>query len=757
MKKISFRLLSCLLTVFTLLPVFSAAAQSASANGDEVMIDVYQEHEIFYEDHVGENLASLTAGNDTVHTSNGKTPINNLYDLKIVGSGYTPFTTFETSSKNLKLLGNHASENTSKNVFTLDNIDDRTAGKGMVTVIPESYMKDLEEFTIYWINRVHKPKSGYIGLALFYDNMETVDGVDYFNGYDNYTYTGFTGNMMNSYAAYSIYDGKKVSFATESMNTTHPEQNTSIYASVTCIKGDYEYNGVKYTAKILSYVDDQLVSTSYAQWADAPVMFLYENDSNRWCVQFTNVKLKAKLPEKISVNTMLESSDPLVISGTSVRYEGGAGLRFYTELNKDSLYDNATAVETGVIMIESDQYKGELNVDTEGILKSENPCELQNTDLIIETTHDFLDPSIAGKSFIARAYVKYDIQGKTFYDYTAVEKASCARTAAKVVNKIENSAETAVMIDACSKLAGPLTAIDMMTLNILVPGTGSEKDTERYGTLNYEQRMESAIHMIKELSPDVLGVQELSTGLQLPLLRADADLSERYGIVDSADDTLQSGGSGEEGLCILYKKDRFELISTGVKYLSDTPDVKHSLFAEAAAYNAGEGVTAKFYPRKVLYAVLREKHTQQEFAFCVTHLAYTASDTDLDQTVRNKQAAKLIELIESGALFDASIPYAIVGDMNAKPNTEAYNLLLKTTEDIRYVADQAASATQGTIHNFKANYSGSSIDHIFISQADFYANLHEIVTKEYFSASLGKNILPSDHYAVMGRVTFLPD
>ena len=145
MKKISFRLLSCLLTVFTLLPVFSAAAQSASANGDEVMIDVYQEHEIFYEDHVGENLASLTAGNDTVHTSNGKTPINNLYDLKIVGSGYTPFTTFETSSKNLKLLGNHASENTSKNVFTLDNIDDRTAGKGMVTVIPESYMKDLED------------------------------------------------------------------------------------------------------------------------------------------------------------------------------------------------------------------------------------------------------------------------------------------------------------------------------------------------------------------------------------------------------------------------------------------------------------------------------------------------------------------------------------------------------------------------------------------------------------------------------------
>ena len=143
MKKISFRLLSCLLTVFTLLPVFSAAAQSASANGDEVMIDVYQEHEIFYEDHVGENLASLTAGNDTVHTSNGKTPINNLYDLKIVGSGYTPFTTFETSSKNLKLLGNHASENTSKNVFTLDNIDDRTAGKGMVTVIPACSLKAL--------------------------------------------------------------------------------------------------------------------------------------------------------------------------------------------------------------------------------------------------------------------------------------------------------------------------------------------------------------------------------------------------------------------------------------------------------------------------------------------------------------------------------------------------------------------------------------------------------------------------------------
>ena len=193
MKKISFRLLSCLLTVFTLLPVFSAAAQSASANGDEVMIDVYQEHEIFYEDHVGENLVSLTAGNDTVHTSNGKTPINNLYDLKIVGSGYTPFTTFETSSKNLKLLGNHASENTSKNVFTLDNIDDRTAGKGMVTVIPESYMKDLEHRAVTVLGRrvriIKNAKKKVLELAYTDDDdlealFKTICGEDFFDEND---------------------------------------------------------------------------------------------------------------------------------------------------------------------------------------------------------------------------------------------------------------------------------------------------------------------------------------------------------------------------------------------------------------------------------------------------------------------------------------------------------------------------------------------------------------------------------------------
>ena len=74
---------------------------------------------VYSEDHVGKKLADLTAGNDTAHTLDGKTPLDNLYDQKIVGSGYTDFPNkdgkqFEVTPKPLNLLGKHAGETTKK-------------------------------------------------------------------------------------------------------------------------------------------------------------------------------------------------------------------------------------------------------------------------------------------------------------------------------------------------------------------------------------------------------------------------------------------------------------------------------------------------------------------------------------------------------------------------------------------------------------------------------------------------------------------
>ncbi len=753
MKKNLFRALAWCLCLVMLIPML---AVSASEDNSGTPIDVYQWKELYYEDHMGDTIESLTVGNDTVNKLEGKAPLNNLYDLTIVGEGYTPFADFKPVSKNLYLQGNHSSETTSKNVFLMDNNNNKVAGKGMYTVIPQEVMKNLNEFTISWITRCHDPKSGYAGLALFYDNAVTDGGIDYFGGYDNYTFVGYTGSRASAaWGAYSIYGGKRVDFAAESLKTGF-SKNTSVYASVRCIKGEYEYNGVKYTAKIESYSDDQHVATSYAQWAEAPVMYYYENPSSRWSVQFTNLKLNGNVAVSTTVEEVLATAAPLSILGTSVRYIGDAGLRFYTELKKDSLYNNATDLETGVIMLENSKYSGELTVETADILRQTATALQEDGESTKTQTVDFTDSAqIKDKSFVARAYVKYTISGKDFYAYSPVEKASCARTAAKVMFKYADSTNK-TMLDTCKTMAGTVSSITMMSFNVLVPGTTSETAVEMYGgiDLTVDIRSQAEINMYRELAPDVIGTQEVSTELQKSLWLKSEFVSSTYEIFGSDDHPLRTGGTGEEGMYILYKKERFEFVDGGTKYLSDTPDVPHSFIKEAADYNAVAENIIKFYPRKMVWVLLRDKVTGQQMAFATTHLAYTPSDTELDTLVRTKQAKIAVDLLSNGTLFDRSIPYAIVGDMNAKPNTESYNCFTAVMNDARYTSVKTAADTQGSLHGYKGG--NTFIDHVFVSRDSFFNHEFEIVTEEYMSELLNKKILPSDHYAIMTEVTILP-
>ena len=403
-------------------------------------------------------------------------------------------------------------------------------------------------------------------------------------------------------------------------------------------------------------------------------------------------------------------------------------------------------METGVIMQESTAYTGDLTLETDGILRSETPREVSDTLTSRKMSYAFLDSdAIEGKTFYARGYAKYTLEGKDFVYYTEVEQASCSRTAAKVIAATEETRSTAEMLEACRAIAGNITSLSLMSFNVCVSAT---KDAGDFGTLTYDVRTASAIAMLLDLQPDVVGLQEVSAKI-LALYQSNTDLMSIYSIIGSGDDPKQSAGSGEEGLYILYKKDRFDLVSSGVKWLSDTPDTEHSFFQEAIT---GNDKGCEFYPRKVYYAVLKDKTTNAKFAFCNTHLSYNGKVEEyeyLGDTLRKLQAEKLVELINSDAMFDHTLPYAVVGDYNAKPNSDAYNAMMTIGDDLRYVADSAPATNKGTLHQ----YAGSNVfvDHCFISKEDFYPTALEFVTELY------NDILPSDHYAIVGTITILPD
>ncbi len=739
-------LVLCLVLLLPVLPVFAA---------DETPIDVKHWEERYFESFIGKTLSTLTKSNDRTHKSGNKTPINNLYDLQVVGEDYTKFSTFTVGSKKLNLIGNHASETGTQNMLVMDNESTGASGKGLVTLIPEATMAGLEEFTVSWVARCLRPNSGYAGLCLFYNNMETVNGIDYFGGYDNFTFAGYADYNLNNWAAFTVSGGNTKHFKSDSLKTQRDGSNQSIYASVHCTKGTYTVDGVAYTAKIESYSDDQLVSTSYAQWADAPVMFYYENPSSRWSVQITNIKLDAAIPVGTTVEKYLETAWPSSITGTSVRYSGGPGLRFYTTLEKDALYENATDVKTGVILLEKSLYQGGLTAETQGILLHNLSRKESEDDRTLCEIIDFTDPLIKDKIFYARSYACYTIEGKTFYSYGDVELAGCSRTAAKVVGKYESTKGQETMVQACRDMAGNNASVSVMSLNMML--AGDPKQVDAYGTsITWQQRMESAINMILDMSPDVIGLQEMVTASQFNTLMANETIAATYAYYGSKDDR-GSGKSGEEGMYILYKKDRFDLVSEGVKYLSDAPDVPHSLFSDAKAYNMNNPKGSTFKPRKMVWTVLKHKETGEEMAFATTHLAFSASDTDLDYTVRNKQARLATKLLTGGELFNPDIPYVLMGDMNAKTSSDEYNVFLSAMEDVRYSAYKTASDTQGTYHYYSSFDSGTFIDHMFASKGDCCFKQFKIVTRSYKSESLGKSILPSDHYALFAEITVLPD
>ncbi len=158
----------------------------------------------------------------------------------------------------------------------------------------------------------------------------------------------------------------------------------------------------------------------------------------------------------------------------------------------------------------------------------------------------------------------------------------------------------------------------------------------------------------------------------------------------------------------------------------------------------------------MVYVVLRDKATGAVFAAVNTHLTHASVDPDFSMILRAKQAEILMTLCTSGTVFDKGTPFVVFGDMNAKTNSDQYNVFIKNglAVDVRYVADKTPEGTQGTDHAMTGG--NTFIDHMFMSAHDFYAREYRIITDRYPSESAGESIHYSDHYAIMGEVTLLP-
>ncbi|MDR3224841.1 MAG: fibronectin type III domain-containing protein [Clostridiales Family XIII bacterium] len=160
--------------------------------------------------------------------------------------------------------------------------------------------------------------------------------------------------------------------------------------------------------------------------------------------------------------------------------------------------------------------------------------------------------------------------------------------------------------------------------------------------------------LISQVNPDVFGLQEVSVLLQ------SAPAFSGYSLASGTDKkrggSLLKGENPYEALPVYYRASKFMLRTSGIKWLSDTPD-KESRFSDSA------------YHRVMTFAVLEEKSTGAQFIFANLQFDNKydgTTDTNFVKARQAKVAASEILKIEQ-VWPNAAGQTIMVGDYNAGP------------------------------------------------------------------------------------------
>lgn len=219
-----------------------------------------------------------------------------------------------------------------------------------------------------------------------------------------------------------------------------------------------------------------------------------------------------------------------------------------------------------------------------------------------------------------------------------------------------------------------------------------------------EERISAVVESIRRMNPDTIGVQEATLAWVQDLQTYLPD----YGMVG-----VPRNGTTAEGTYVLYRKDKFNLIDSGTRWLSDTPETP-SKYPESV------------YLRTYTYAVLERKSDGTRFVHVNTHLDYATSDVQCLQT------EVLLRKIRS-------FPYPVVltGDFNCDSTSAAYKKIVSA--GLIDTGKDAPMIKGGETYQ----NSGKAIDFCFVKGKGMTV-LHSRVFTEMING-----MHPSDHNAVL--------
>lgn len=282
--------------------------------------------------------------------------------------------------------------------------------------------------------------------------------------------------------------------------------------------------------------------------------------------------------------------------------------------------------------------------------------------------------------------------------------------------------------------APPVLDIKVMQLNV---ATGNILTALTGMSHQWSSRRPKMVEMIKQNDIDFVGLQELRPSPHYfnELLN---DLGSDYGGL-----FYERSSSDKEGLGIIYRSDRFELVSEGRYWLNMT-DPDRELKLSNGGYDAN-------YYRIAVWAILREKNTQQEFYFTTAHLDNNDAGNGI---IKTWQAQILINHTNAKSGYDKGLNRFIIvtGDMNSNPEREAMQRFTSTTQNYIDTWSAAASrscpdpskprSTMVDIDGDSATQNNACFDYIYAKAGNPQVLSHTI------HSAISGNVIMSDHNAV---------
>ncbi len=225
------------------------------------------------------------------------------------------------------------------------------------------------------------------------------------------------------------------------------------------------------------------------------------------------------------------------------------------------------------------------------------------------------------------------------------------------------------------------------------------------------ERNERVLSMVRKYFPDTVGFQEVDSTWYSTLK---SGLKDQYAYVGEGRD----GGTKGEANPIFYKKDVFNLIDSGTKWLSDTPDRVSKV--EESSLN-----------RIYTYALLERKSDGTRIMVVNTHFDHTSAEA------REKQADVLVKYLKTITDY----PIVLTGDFNCVSSSNAYAKVISSGVVDSYNTAENKINHAATFTNYGT--SNKIIDFVFVSPNGIAVTSYQVCNE------MINGDFPSDHHPVL--------